>query len=408
MLSAIPLAVLFATAFLLSRAYVATDAGERLLEAVERLTGRRCRGLLLGHLGLSAALSAILPNAITALALTPMIPLLVDRFSYPDDRTRRRVTTSFAAATMWGANIGGMGSIVGSPANALLLVYVHASEIAGAERLNFLTWALFGIPTVVLLCTVTFLLLRLVLRAELAAAVRIEGTPAPLPVHRSQAQRRVFLLTVAFLGYWTASTALAMGLKPHDAYPAATSLAFGAWFCHALMIRRENGEPLLPLRAAAGRLPWRGFAFVALAVTVSLGATRVLGLDRAVGHIVDLAEGYGLSAWQIMLLLIVAVGLLTEVMSNTVVALVFFPVVHGAAAALELEPVAALVAVSLMSTVPFMSPTGAPSNAVVVGETRGIDYLLVVKLGLGLDLLTAFVLTMASLHVFPRVLGVAG
>ncbi|WP_439576905.1 SLC13 family permease [Elioraea sp.] len=408
MLSAIPLVVLFATAFLLSRAYIATDAGERLLDSVERLTGRRCRGLLLGHLSLSAALSTILPNAVTALALTPMIPVLVDRFTFPDDRTRRRVTTGFAAATMWGANIGGMGSIVGSPANALLLVYVRATEIAGAERLNFLTWAMFGIPTVLLLCTITFLLLRVMLRAELAAALRIEGTREPLPVHRSQAQRRVFLLTAAFLAFWTTSTGLTMGLRLHDAYPAAASLAFGAWFCHALMVRRANGEPLLPLRSAVGRLPWRGLAFIALAVTVSLGATRVLGLDRAVGHMVALAEGHGLASWEIMLVLILAVGLLTEVMSNTVVALVFFPVVHGAAVALEVEPVAALVGVSLMSTVPFMSPTGAPSNAVVLGETRGIDYLLIVRLGLGLELFTAFALTMASLHVFPRVLGLAG
>jgi sodium-dependent dicarboxylate transporter 2/3/5 len=230
---------------------------------------------------------------------------------------------------------------------------------------------------VLLLCTVTFLLLRLVLRADLAAAVRIEGTPAPRPVHRSQAQQRVVLPTAAFLGDWTASTALAMGLKPHDAYPATASLVFAAWFCHALMIQRENGHPLLPLRSAAGRLPWRGLAFIALAITVSLGATRVLGLDRAVGHAVDLAEARGLTAWEIMLVLILAVGLLTEITSNTVVALAFFPVVHGAAAA--------LAAVSLMSTVPFMSPTGAPSNAAVLGETRGVDDLLIVRLGLGLE-----------------------
>ena len=169
-----------------------------------------------------------------------------------------------------------------------------------------------------------------------------------------------------------------------------------------------DGEPLLPLRSALGRLPWRGLMFIAFAVTVSLGATRVLGLDRAVADIVELAEAHGLTAWEIMLAVILAVGLLTEIMSNTVVALVFFPVVHGAAAALEIEPVAALVGVSLMSTVPFMSPTGAPSNAVVIGETRGLDYLLVVRLGLGLELLTAFALTMASLHIFPRVLGLVG
>lgn len=408
MLTALPLVVLFVTAFLLSRAYVATDAGERLLDAVEGLTGRRCRGLLAGHLGLAAALSALLPNAVTALALAPMIPVLVDRFDYPDPRTRRRVTTAFAAATMWGANIGGMGSIVGSPANALLLVYVHASGIAGAERLNFLTWALFGLPTVAVLCTLAALLLRLALRVDLAAARRREGAREPLPVHRSRAQRRVFLLTLAFLGYWTASTALAMAFRLSAAVSALASLGFGAWFGHALMVRRENGEPILPLGAAAGRLPWRGLAFIALALAVSLAATRIFGLDRAVGHIVDLAERHGLVPWQIMFALIVAVGLLTEVMSNTVVALVFFPVVHGAATALELDAVAALVAVSLMSTVPFISPTGAPSNAVVVGETRGLEYLLVVRLGLVLELATAAALTAAALHVFPAVLGLGG
>jgi hypothetical protein len=34
------------------------------------------------------------------LALTPMIRVLVDRFTDPDDRTRRRVSTGFAAVTV--------------------------------------------------------------------------------------------------------------------------------------------------------------------------------------------------------------------------------------------------------------------------------------------------------------------
>jgi len=131
---------------------------------------------------------------------------------------------------------------------------------------------MFGIPTVLERGTVTFLLLRIVLRAGLAAAVRVEGTPAPRAMHRSQAQQRVFLLA-SFLGGWTASTRVALGLTLHHAYPATASLAFGAWFCQVMMIRRENGEPL-PLRPALARLPWRGLGFIALGITVSLSATR--------------------------------------------------------------------------------------------------------------------------------------
>jgi sodium-dependent dicarboxylate transporter 2/3/5 len=405
--SAISLVVLFASAFLLSRAYLTTHAGERILDAVERMTEQRCSGLLFAHLAMTAALSTFLPNVITAMALAPLIPSLVARYAYPDAASRRRITTGFAAATMWGANIGGMGSMVGSPANALLLIYTRATDIPDAERLNFLTWALFGLPLVAFLTGTSFVVLRVALRQDLAAAKPLRSGPETVAAERSLIQRRVFLLTAIFLVFWTCSSGIIMAFPEAELVAAAVSVLFGIWFCYELMIRRPSGElPILPPNEAAGRLPLRGFTLIAIAMAISFSATRVFGFGEMVGRIAALAEAAGFAPPAILISLIACVGLLTEIMSNTVVAVLFFPVVHGVANALAFDPVSTLIAVSLMSTAPFMSPIGSPSNALVLAETRGVDLVFVARLGLIMDLFTAMTLASGAIYLFPRILAI--
>jgi di/tricarboxylate transporter len=67
---------------------------------------------------------------------------------------------------------------------------------------------------------------------------------------------------------------------------------------------------------------------------------------------------------------------------------------------------ALLVAASLMSTAPFVLPTGAPSNALVIGETRGFQFGMAIRVGLVMAVLTAVILTLYGMYFIPRVLGV--
>ncbi|MGQ3029615.1 MAG: SLC13 family permease, partial [Ferrovibrionaceae bacterium] len=131
----VPLALLFATALALSRAAVAVDGAPLLLGHVSRLAGDSPRRLLLGLLALTAAISALLPNAVTVLVMLPLLPRFVARFDVPPDH-ERLFATAAAAAVMWAANIGGMATIIGSAANAILVVYLRATAVPGVERLN--------------------------------------------------------------------------------------------------------------------------------------------------------------------------------------------------------------------------------------------------------------------------------
>lgn len=89
-------------------------------------------------IAVTAFLSAFIPNAITVLAVLPVVTAL-DR-----EHGRRHpgapLTTALALATMYGANIGGMASLIGSPANLILLGVLDLYHVPGREQITFFNW----------------------------------------------------------------------------------------------------------------------------------------------------------------------------------------------------------------------------------------------------------------------------
>ena len=102
----ISLAVLFATALLLARAWMVTDAGRLAIARLARLSGRSAGHVLFGYSLAVAGLSLIIPNFVAAMAATPFIGRLIKGF-HVGDADRANITTAFAAACMWAANVGG-------------------------------------------------------------------------------------------------------------------------------------------------------------------------------------------------------------------------------------------------------------------------------------------------------------
>jgi sodium-dependent dicarboxylate transporter 2/3/5 len=402
----ISLATLFATAFLLSRAYVATSALEAVIDRAGTLFGPKPHHLLLACLVVVCASSVLLPNTVVALAFAPLLNLFVARFGYPDDRTRTRIATGFALAVIWGSNIGGVGSIVGSTSNVVLVAYLTAADVPGRERLDFTSWLGFGLPLVAIHAAAAGGLLLLLLRRAfarcrvLSTAERLIPPGAP---HHAHDQASVFRATALFVAFWLAHTLLAW--LAGRAAAAAAACLFSGWLVFVLFFRRgAAGRPLMTPRDVVAGVPWRGVALVAAAALLSLLLIRHLSVDVALARMADAAQRASTPDWGLILLLLLAVTLLTELASNIVVALAAFPIAHEAALALELDPLPVLITVSLMSTFAFVSPIAAAANALVVGEVRGFRFLLMACGGLVLSLFAAPVLTVFALHVIPRFL----
>ncbi len=391
----VPLALLFATALALSRAAVAVDAGPLLLAHVSRLAGDSPRRLLLGLLALTAGISALLPNAVTVLVMLPLLPQFVARFQVPAGH-RRLFATATAAAVMWAANIGGMATIIGSAANAILMIYLRATAVPGVERLNFLTWAAWGVPLSVVLTLAGWGMLCLGFGATLAAARPLPHPPAPAP---TRAQRRLLWLTIAYLAFWTALGILDNRLTEASAYAqAGAAAAFSALFLWRL------GRLGVTLSGGVSALPWRGGLLIVAAIAISYGLIAGLGLDAHVAALAGGIDGLGLPPLLVLAGVILAVVLATEVMSNSVVALTVFPLVAAAAPALGVSPLIVLILVSLGSTAPYMTALGAPSNALLIGEAGPLNLVRLGVLGFVMNALSALVLAGWGLWVMPAIL----
>jgi sodium-dependent dicarboxylate transporter 2/3/5 len=398
----IPLAVLFATALLLARAWMVTDAGRLAIARLARLAGPSAGHVLFSYTLAVAGLSLVIPNFVAAMAATPFVARLVKSFQL-NGVAHRAVTTAFAAACMWAANVGGKGSLVGSPSNAILVGYLQSAAVPGREAVTYLSWLAFGLPMSLLLALAVWALLRAGFAGELARAAA--DSDVLHETGSTREARAVWRLTGAFLGYWLLASVV-QGVFGHAAeWPlAAGALLFGTWLLLRLFRNGAKGGPLLRLGDMRAGIPWRGFVLIGITAGASFGLVKFFAIDQIAADFARSLSEAGVSGFLLLFIMLLLVILTTEVASNTVVAFTFFPVAQAVAPVLGLSPISFLILVSVASTAGYMTPMATPANALVIGEVQGIQYLRLAFLGLVLDVLVAAILAFWGVTVMPYIL----
>jgi sodium-dependent dicarboxylate transporter 2/3/5 len=118
---------------------------DSLLGKAEAYTSELVSAVLL----LSYALSLLFPNTVVVIAMIPMIITIIERID--DLKLRKSLTTILALALVYGANIGGMGSMIGASSNIILLGYIEVLKVPGRENVTFFSWLLLGVPITLIL-----------------------------------------------------------------------------------------------------------------------------------------------------------------------------------------------------------------------------------------------------------------
>lgn len=387
------LIVLFTCGYLLSRAYVRSRLPERVVFLLVRRHMHFGR-LVFYLVALTASLSVMMPNAITAITVLPIVTLLQRQWHQHGKDHQARVTTALALAVIYGANIGGIGSITATPANGVLVAYAALQEVPAGTVLLFDTWLPWGLPLAAVLVVLGWAVIMLTL-ARRHSAETIE----PLQDWAEQArpaQGQVLWLTAAFLG---ASFALSAGMQYGDpaAWLAATGALAIAFFCALFLVRWRTGEgqqraPLLRPRDVVSGLPLRGLLFV-LGFVVLATTLASLGVIDAMARVLSDLLPADLYSYRAHALLALATSFATELLSNTVVQLGMFETLlaHGAGNGALIYP---LLTVTLSCTCAFMSPVATGVNGLVFGEMRGASLWRMLLAGLLMNVVAA--LTIAA------------
>ncbi len=173
-----PLIWLFLAGFILAEAAARTGLDRTLAGLVFRAAGTRATAVLAAAMGITFVLSMFMSNTATAaMMMAVVMPLLR---TLPAGHPFRPALPLGIAAS---ANLGGMGTLVGTPPNAIAAGFIAR---AGTE-LSFLDWMLLGLPPAICLALFlgAFLLYRyhasgLYLDRKALVTVQEAGPRAPL------------------------------------------------------------------------------------------------------------------------------------------------------------------------------------------------------------------------------------
>lgn len=420
---------LFVTGYLVSRLVLRADAHLVFVDWLVSWSRGRASRVVLGVMLAAFALSTIVPNALTVLALIPVVIRLKTwaQEGTGDDDGGRGFGTLLAMALIYGANLGGVGSLLGSPANLYLLVNLSIFDIAGRESLHFLSWLLFGLPMATTLVLLGWGMLRLTERR--AMATRLPGwdrqrTPRG-PLLGSALRWTaiwgagwVVLLAVALIrggGRATGATGGAGGgvtwqlLGRFDVTSLdLVTLAGSAVYALLLFVRPvdtgEDRSPLLRIRDLWRDVPVYGVllglgVLVLLVVVAKSGA--VTWLKSGLPHLLPADVGL----FPMALVLVLVTTFATEVLNNTTVSTVMFPLSAAVAGSVGVDPLLLMLGVSLASTCAFMTPVATPVNALAFGGIRGVSLGKFFKNGLLMNLLSAVWIAAWLTWLIPPILG---
>ncbi|MCR2052590.1 DASS family sodium-coupled anion symporter [Actinomyces bowdenii] len=402
---------LFMGGFMLALTMQKWNLHRRVALAVVLRVGTRPRTLVLGFMVATGFLSMWVSNTATAVVMLPIgISVLGLVSSLVGGMGRIRcLSASLMLGIAYAASIGSVGTIIGTPPNALMVAYL--SETHGIE-IGFGQWMLVGVPLAVILMGVAWWLLVYVLfRPE------VDDIPGGREVIEeawrelgpmSRGEMRVAVVFVMTAAAWVLTPIILEQTGSSLTISDALIAMISATLLFLLPGDRTRGTRLLDWTTAKD-LPWDVLLLFGGGLSLSAMFSR-LGLSIWIGE-----QAKGLGALPIVLLVAAVallVILLTELTSNTATAAAFLPIMGGVAIGVGLTEQAPanimllVVPVALSATFAFMLPVATPPNAVAYGSGY-IQIGDMVRAGLWLNLAGAVLVTLAVMGLVVPVFGLS-
>jgi sodium-dependent dicarboxylate transporter 2/3/5 len=352
-----------------------TGLHRRLALAIVSRGGGSAGSILFAFMTATAIISMIVSNTATSLIMIP-IAVAVLKAAKVEPGTTDGLPGALAMGIAFAATIGGFGTIVGSPTNAISVGIID--RLTGV-RIDFLTWAKFGIPLVLVSIPLCWLIL---MRVQHVRGGEFDPDAARTGIGEigrwSTAEKRLVPLVAAVVAAWVAMPLLT-GWLPGDAVTDGSIAIIGALLL--FVIPDGTGRALLNWDEA-NKSPWGVILMFGggLALAAGIGES---GLAQWLGTALEPLGG--VHPVIIAAALVAIVILITEFASNVAAASAIMPVVGGLILATGVDPVFLAIPTAFAASWGFMLPSGTGPNA-IAWATGHIALPRMLKAGLLLDL----------------------
>ncbi|MCT8536384.1 DASS family sodium-coupled anion symporter [Glaesserella parasuis] len=353
------------------------------IQQLDRLIANKIMAMAKGKLSVAviylfsvtAFLSMWMSNTATA---AMMLPLAMGILSKLDKEANHNTYVFVLLGIAYSASIGGMGTLVGSPPNAI---------VASHLNLTFADWLKYGLPIMFILMPLMIATLYVVFKPKFD--VTFEHSFEKIELNRDR------IITLSIFGViaicWVFGDKInplisgLLGLQGKiGSFDSIVALFAAVLIC----ITRVASWDDIQKNTEWGVLMLFGGGLTLSSVLGQTGASKVM----ADGIVFLIEDGY---FYLIGLLVAAFIIFLTEFTSNTASAALLVPIFISIAQALNMPPVGLALIIGLGASCAFMLPVATPPNAIVFG-TGQIKQSEMVKAGFWLNIICIFVIATAG------------
>ncbi|SNT70056.1 SLC13 family permease [Psychrobacter sp. LV10R520-6] len=358
-----PIIYLFFGGFALAAALHVQKLDRKIALKILSMSGGNLGTAVFLIFGVTAFLSMWISNTATA---AMMLPLALGILTQVDREKDRGTFVFVLLGIAYSANLGGLGTIVGSPPNAIA---------AKALDIAFVDWMKFGIPMMLVLLPLLLGAMYLFLKPNLNRQVTL-NEDEPIAWNKPRVLTIIVFIITALS--WILSKQIGAALNVDDVDSIVALLAASAVVSLGLVSWKQVSD-----NTDWGVLMLFGGGIALSTVLKVSGASLVLG--QAVAN--------GLSSAPLILVVLSVAAFiifLTEFASNTASAALLVPVFAAIAEQMGLPPAVLVMIIGIGASCAFMLPVATPPNAIVFG-TGLIKQSEMIRVGVILNIIATFI-----------------
>ena len=319
--------------FFLAAAMTKTKLDETLFRYTLKISGTNPRNLLIGLMFATMVASMLMSNsATTAMVIAAVMPLL----------TSLGKKSGFAKALLLGipiaASIGGMATIIGTPANAIAVGALENENIS----VSFFEWMIYGTPVAIILTAIScFALIRIYIKDKTPISLAFLENQEVNTSREFIMQRRIVIVTLVItVTLWLTSS------------------------MHGLTVASICAVPLVFLtltRILTGKdiqsLPWDALLLVAGGLSLGLALEHTGIMSHYAQKLITMEVN-----WIVLIVILAFLTMIvSNVMSHTAASTIMIPLGMTILVAFKLD-VAVIIALSASTA--MLLPVSTPPNAI--------------------------------------------
>jgi sodium-dependent dicarboxylate transporter 2/3/5 len=390
-----PIIFLFIGGFMIAASIEKWGLHRRMALLILAAVGTSPTRITGGFMLASAFLSMWISNTATTVMMLPIAASVVALLrSDSMNGQSRKFEICLKLGIAYAANIGGIGTLIGTPTNGILVERLAEQGIT----IGFGQWMLMAMPLVVLLLGLAWVVMtRFVFRLskqEVPGSKELIQSELEAMGPMSFGQWAVFSVCLSAAVMWIAREPLSQSTWVVESLPWITRLtdagiAIAATIALFIIPSHWSSKETLLDWPTAVRIPWGVLILVGGGLSLSQTVVKSGLDDWLAGQLTILAN---LPPLAIVLAITLLVILLTEITSNTATVAILLPILS------ELEKTAGLPTMSLMvpatiaASCAFMLPVATPPNAIVYGSGQ-IEIKHMLRAGTRLNVIATLLIT---------------